>query len=238
MWRTLLDTIGGAIMGTSFVSERFFCILSGLSGIAGVVMLGLSFALAVAPPANATRDEMIRFGQEHYASILWGAWLQAVGPVFIVLFAFALVHLAGAAQRLAGWMSLFGATVLMTVSLMEITYYISALFPDPDVMTAVSLKVIFAVQHLYFIVAAPALFLPLGFVLVDSRILPRVFGYLAMTLAVIFASLGIAFQLRLMLPVGVTAFAGIQALWWLAAAILLVARSGRISQFTARKCDL
>jgi len=149
-------------MNNSFIAKRSFCILSGLSGIVGVVLLMVSFGIAIPPPVGATRAEMVQFGQQHYAGVLWGAWLQAVGPVFIVLFAFSLVHLAGATQRLAGWMTLFGATVLMTVSLIEITYYIGALFPDPEEMTLISLKVISAVQHLYFIVAAPALFLPLG----------------------------------------------------------------------------
>jgi hypothetical protein len=78
------------------VSKRRFCILGGLSGIVGVVMLGLSFAIAVGPPPDATRDEMVKFAEQHYAGVLWGAWLQAVGPVFLVLFALALVHLAAA----------------------------------------------------------------------------------------------------------------------------------------------
>jgi hypothetical protein len=100
-----------------------------------------------------------------------------------VLFAFALVHLAGAAQRLAGWMTLFGATILMAVSLIEVTLYISALNADPPMMPSISLKLISAVQHLYFMVAAPALFLPLGMVLVSCPVLPRIFGYLALLLA-------------------------------------------------------
>jgi hypothetical protein len=203
--------------------------LSGLSGIAGVVLFMVSFAIANAPPPDATRAELVKFGQQHYAAILWQGWLQAVGPVFIVLFAFALVHMAGAALRLAGWMTLLGASILITVSLIEVTFYIAALFPEPDVMTSISLKVIYAVQHLYFIVAAPALFLPLGIVLVNSRILPRLFGYLALILAGAFAVLGIAFLLTLMLPMTVTAFAGVQALWWLAAAITLTVRSRRLS---------
>lgn len=91
-----------------------FCILSGLSGAAGVLLLALSFATAVPPPANATFAELVRFGQEHYTAILWGAWLQAVGPVLIVLFALALVHLARATLCVAGWMTLFGASTLMT----------------------------------------------------------------------------------------------------------------------------
>src|SRR5215469_10441453 len=99
------------------VPRRSFCIMSGLSSIAGVVMLIVSFVINQGPPHDAAPAELIRFGQLHSGTVLWGAWLQAVGPVLIVLFAFALVHLAGAAQRLAGWMTLFGASLLMTTSL-------------------------------------------------------------------------------------------------------------------------
>jgi|SRR5579863_6417532 hypothetical protein len=212
------------------LSKRSFCILSGLSGVVGVVLLITSFQAAVGPPANASAAEVVKFGEQHSSSILWGAWLQAVGPVLIVLFAFALVHLSGAAQRLSGWMTFLGAIILTIVSLIEITFYISALFSDPPVMPLVSMKLIYAVQHLYFIVAAPALFLPPGLVLIRSQILPRLFGYLALALAATFAILGITFLLRLRLPDAVTDFAAVQGLWWLAAGIVLVVRSGRIAE--------
>jgi hypothetical protein len=217
-------------MSDNLIFKRSFCILSGLSGVIGVALLIVSFIINAGPPENATSAELIRFGQQNYAKILWGAWLQAVGPVLIVLFAFSLVHLARATQRLAGWMTFFGATTLMCVSLIEITFYISALHPDPAMLPSISLGLISAVQHLYFIVAAPALFLPLGLVLLGSSILPRIFGFLALTLAIAFAALGAVFLLTLTLPVGVTAFAGVQALWWLAAAVALISRSGKISQ--------
>jgi hypothetical protein len=209
-------------------SKQSFCILSGISGIVGVVLIAVSFNINPGPPRDATSAELMRFGQQYYASVLWGAWLQAVGPALIVLFAFSLVHLAGATQRLSGWMTFFGAATLMTVSLIEITFYISALHVDPPMMPFISLKIISAVQHLYFMVAAPALFLPLGIVLLSSSILPRLFGYLALLLATAFAALGVIFLLILTLPAAVTAFAGVQALWWLAAALTLIVRSGRI----------
>jgi hypothetical protein len=91
----------------------------------------------------------------------------------------------------------------MTVSLNEIIFYISALNPDPALMPPISLKLISAVQHLYFIVAAPVLFLPLGVVLVSAAILPRLFGYLALLLGIAFAALGIIFLLDLTLPAAV-----------------------------------
>ena len=122
------------------------------------------FSLPSFPPSGEAAN---------YAHILWGAWMQAVGPVLIVLFAFSLVHLAGATQRLSGWMTFFGAAILMTVSLVEIAFYISALHADPATMPYINLVLISAVQHLYFIVAAPSLFLPLGIVLLRSTVLPR-----------------------------------------------------------------
>ena len=215
-------------MDQDSVANRSFCILSGLSGVAGVVLLIVSFTINNGPPPDPSSAELIKFGQQHFANILWGAWMQAVGPVLIVLFAFALVHLAGATRRLSGWMTFFGATVLMAVSLIEITFYIAALNMDPPTMASVSLRLIYAVQHLYFIVAAPSLFLPLGLVLVRSSVLPRTFGYLALLLAAAFAVLGVAYLLTMTLPAPVTAFAGVQALWWLAAAIALMFRSGKI----------
>ena len=216
-------------MTKNLSSKRAFCILSGLSGVVGVGLISLSFNINPGPPPGASSAELLKFGQQYYASILWGAWLQAVGPVLIVLFAFSLVHLAGAMQRLSGWMTFFGATTLMTVSLIEITFYISALHPDPPMMPFISLELISAVQHLYFIVAAPSLFLPLGIVLVGSRILPRLLGYLALLLATAFAAIGLIFLLILTLPAKVTAFAGVQALWWLGAAITVIVRSGTIA---------
>ena len=45
-------------------------------------------------------------------------------------------------------MTFFGATILMTVSLIEITFYISALNLDPAMMPSISLRLIYAVQHL------------------------------------------------------------------------------------------
>lgn len=216
-------------MSRDLISKRSFCIVSGLSGIAGVVLLIVSFAINSPPPPGATSFELIKFGQQNYAHVLWGAWLQAVAPVLIVLFAFSLVLLAGATQRLSGWMTFFGATTLMTVSMIEITFYIGALHPDPAVMPFISLKLISAVQHLYFIVAAPALFFPLGVVLLTSQILPRLLGYLALSLGIGFAALGVIFLLTLTLPAWVTATAGVQAIWWLAAAITLITRSGSLS---------
>jgi hypothetical protein len=125
---------------------------------------------------------------------------------------------------------MFGGSILMMVSLLEITFYISALNSIPATMGLTSLDLIHAVQHLYFIVAAPALFLPLGVVILGSQVLPRVFGYLAIVLGAAFAILGVASLYSLTLPILITAFAGLQTLWWLGAAITLIVRTGTASK--------
>lgn len=209
------------------MSTKLFRMLAALSGIIGVILLGISFTINPGPPANATTAQLIVFANQNFTSVLWGAWLQAVGPLLILVFAFALVCLAGAATKLSGWMTLFGGAVLTMVSLIEITFYIGTLYGLSTGLTSGDL--IHAVQHLYFIVAAPALFLPLGVVILSSHILPRVLGYLALVLGAAFAILGVTFLTTLILPAWVTAFAGIQGLWWLAAAILLIVRPGKTS---------
>jgi hypothetical protein len=132
--------------------------------------------------------------------------------------------MAGAENHLAGWMTFFGASSLMTVSLLEVTFYISALHQQPPAMGAMSLGVISAIQHLYFVIAAPAVFLPLGVILRESDVLPKLFGYLAIALAILFFAAGVIFMLTLTLPDPVTASGAVQALWWLAAAVALILR--------------
>jgi hypothetical protein len=102
--------------------------LSALTCIIGVIMLITSFTINPGPPSNATSAQLIAFGNQYYTSILWGAWLQAVGPLLTVLFAFAIVSLAGATTRLAGLMTMFGGTILMMVSLVEILFMQSSTF--------------------------------------------------------------------------------------------------------------
>lgn len=90
------------------MSNKLFRILSAVACIVGVIMLIVSFSINPRPPSDTTSAQLIAFGNQNYTSILWGAWLQAVGPLLTVLFAFALVCLAGATTRLAGWMTLLG----------------------------------------------------------------------------------------------------------------------------------
>ncbi len=133
--------------------------------------------------------------------------------------------LAGATMRLAGWMTLFGAATLMTVSLIEITGYLGTLHTSPATMPETSLALIHSVQHLWFIVAAPALWLPLGLVILGSGVLPRILGYLALVLAAGYALAGVVTLLDLTVPPAVQISTGVPVLWWLAAAGTVIMRA-------------
>jgi len=134
-----------------------------------------------------------------------------------------------ATDSLAGWLTLLGASILMIVSLAEVVFYISALDPLPALMGEISNAIGHAIQHLYFFIAAPALFLPLGAVLWRSPLLPRIFSVLALFIGAAFFVLGITSLYDRILSTAVTSFAPLQALWWLAAAIVVLWRSRRIA---------
>jgi hypothetical protein len=104
------------------------------------------------------------------------------------------------------------------------------LFTNPPLISLTVITNIYAELQVFFIFAAPAFFIPLGAVIVKAGVLPRVFGYLAILLGVVFALLGVAYLLKLVLPVYVTAFAAVQAVWWLAAAITLMVKAKKVVQ--------
>ncbi|MEO7082668.1 MAG: hypothetical protein ABI442_02920 [Gemmatimonadaceae bacterium] len=217
-------------------SAKTIAVRGGYAGILGVTMIGVSFAINSGPAPDATSEQLIEFGRAHFSTIMWGAWLQAVGPGLIIVFALSVVYLAGAMQSLMGWLTMFGAGVLMMVSLTEVVFYIAALNSNYAPMAIVSNDVAHAVQHLYFIVAAPALFLPLGAVLLGSPVLPRAFGFLAMALGAAFFLLGISSLTMLTLSAAVTSLAAVQAFWWLAAAITLKRRGQKMVEPEGLQC--
>ncbi|HLG60566.1 MAG TPA: DUF4386 family protein [Ktedonosporobacter sp.] len=219
------------------MSTRLFHTLIALSGIIGVIMLITSFAINPGPPSGTTYAQLIAFGNEHGWAVRLGAWLQATSPCLIVLFAFGVVHLAGAANRLAGWMTLFGGVVLTMVSLVEVAFYLSAINGDPTRTLLVSLDFIHAVQSEYSMVAAPLLFLPLGLIIVSSRVLPRILGYLAFVLGGLFVVLGLPVLFVPSIQTVVDMLSIIQGVWWLAAAVTLLVLAGKTSFVVGQSSD-
>ncbi len=202
-------------------------ILTALCGIVGPVILVASFVINPAPPADYTITQLRDFAIQRHNGIVVGGWLQGIGSLLLVLFAIALVHLANATQRFAGWITLLaGATILM-VSLVEVTFYLGAVQATELGDTASALasnNLIKAVQHVFLI--APALLLPLGFVLLGSQVLPRVFAYLALAMGAILQVFGL-FGLFNALQSVVDVLLIVQSFWFMAAAVALLFRASR-----------
>lgn len=210
------------------MSARLPRIFAALSGIVGVAMLLTSFALNPGPPAGESLVQAMAYVNAHRNAILLASWLQEIGSFLSLAFALALVQFARAATRYAGWMTLFGAAMLMTVSLVEVTFYLltvrAAAIGDLALGTSAA-ALITAVQHAYSMLAAPAVFVPLGIVLLGSRTLPRLFAYLAFALGIAFAVLGLPALVDDALQLVVNVLSILQGLWFLAAAVTLLVRA-------------
>jgi hypothetical protein len=216
------------------MSARTFARLNALVGLVGVVMVIVSQNINPVPLQDQpTAAHLAAFGHSSHWQIIIAAWLQAVGTVLSVVFAIALVHLAHAAQRFSGWLTLFGGLLLAVTSLVEAVFFFSATTGTQPTMNLISLDLIHAIHRMYYIVAVPALFFPLGAVLLSSRTLPRAFGYAAIGLAALFAALGIA-DLFWQLPIVDDLVRSLQVVWWLLAPVALLMRAGKFSAKVTR----
>ena len=196
-------------------------------GIVGVATLITSFAVNPGPSPSANTAQLMTFwASQHQTDILMGGWMQVTGTLLCVLFALALVHIAGFSYHLSGVLTLFGTTVLMCVGLAEMTCYIGATSGDAITVHVVG-TMIPALQHAYPIIAAPMVFLPLGIVILASQILPKVLGHAAIWLGSVFAILGFigVFQ-----PVQgiVDTLSALQGFWWLSAAVTFMVRQKKM----------
>lgn len=215
------------------MSPRVTRIIAALGGILGVIMLLTSFALNPGPPAGATTAQAMAYVLQHRDAILLASWLQEVGSFLSITFALALVAFAGAMSRFEGWMTLLGGTILVLVSLVEVTFYILVVegSASPTATTdEIAAQLITAVQHAYSMLAAPAVFLPLGVVILGSRVLPRIFAYLAFALGAVFAVFGLIVLFVDSLQAVVNVLSILQGFWFLAAAITLLVGAGKVAQ--------
>lgn len=207
-------------------TRRSMALTAAALGVAGVVMIATSFAVNDGPPPGTPAAALLSFGAAHHLGIVAGAWLQAVGTVALCAFAVMLVSPPLAPPNAGMGLVVLGATPLVTVCLLEVALYLAAANADTTDMARLSVVLIQGVQHLYFIVAAPAAFIPLGFALLRTASLPRAFALTALLLGALFFVLGIATLGHADLPARVTVLGSVQSVWWLGAAIA-VYRSGQ-----------
>jgi hypothetical protein len=197
-------------------------IVAGLCGILGAVALVSSFVMNPALPADFSLAQLRDFAIQHHSGIVLGSWLQGIGSLLLVLFAIALVHLATATNSYAGWIRMLAGTIILMVSLVEITFYLGAVqAAEAGDLTngTVSNALIKAVQHVFLI--APALLLPPGAVLLGSQVLPRVFAYLALAIGTTLQIFGLVGLFGILQPI-IDNVLIVQALWFVAAGVALM----------------
>jgi len=172
--------------------------LAAICGIAGVLMLTAHFLIpANVPPDSASLGRIALFAREHRDAILISAWLQVTGAILYVVFILAVVHLAGAGQRFAGRIVALAAAILVGLTLVDSAMIISVV-QSAEHGHSETLRVSFdlmvgpgndAIGRSFLI--APAILLPIGFVILQTQLLPRSYGWIAIAFGAASQSLGL-----------------------------------------------
>lgn len=215
------------------VSRRWI-LLASVSGFAGAAALGVSFGMIPSPPPlSGPVPALIRYAAGHQHALKLAAWLEGSGTLLYVIFALALVHLAGEVAGLAGRIATMAAAAVLAVSLVYdmtvIAIAQSAAVGGPQATTAVAAYGLFAaVEHVFLL--APPLLLPLGLIMLRVPVLPRALAAVAIALGVAGPVLGLAGLYAVTAnnngPVGVAinALVALDGLWIMAAAVILPLR--------------
>jgi hypothetical protein len=205
------------------MSTRTARILAALCGIAGTALLAVYFLAAPPlPPANASVAEVVEVATRYQDTWYLGAWIQATGSTLSIIFFLALVHLSGASAKFAGILVQLGSAILLAVTLIEgaFTIELAQAAANGHAGTSVTSYDLMSVfVHIFPLAPAPLILLPLGVILLGSRLLPRIFAFLALALGAAYLVAGFAglftSPLLTLIPLG------LQGLWVLAAALTL-----------------
>jgi hypothetical protein len=212
--------------------------LASICGIAGVAMLSAHFLIpGNVPPDSAGLARIAAFARQHRDALLVSAWLQVTGAILYVAFIVAIVHLAGAGERFAGRIVALAAAILVGLTLLDSAMIISAVQSAQHGQTE-TLRVSFdliggpgndAVGRSFLI--APAILLPLGFVILQSQLLPRSYGLIAIAFGATSQALGLLGLFSKVAFADINpAVLALENLWLIAVAgTLLVDRSPRQS---------
>jgi hypothetical protein len=209
------------------MSARLTRILATLSGIAGVLVLAVYFSQPIPIPDNTEPvAAFTTFGNQYHNQIMVGAWIQAIGTLLVSIFFLELVRLAGAMTRLSGLMTVFSAGAPWVVGLVEVVASMAIAHAAghghvEGAAAAFDLTDVFI--HVIPIGPAGAVYLSLGAVLLGARVLPRVFGYLALGLGAAFEIAGFVGLFDPNNPqLSITIILILQEVWVLAAAIIVL----------------
>lgn len=111
---------------------------------------------------------------------------------------------------------------MVAVNLSELTAY-KVLATGHVSTVRAAVDVISGVQLGYSVVAAPVIFGALGYLVLETEILPKAFGYSALGLGLIFWVCGLITVVT-SIQGFINVLSGVQALWWLSAGVFIAVR--------------
>jgi hypothetical protein len=136
--------------------------------------------------------------------------------------AISIVVFARRASTLQGVLVFLGSAILVAINLSELTAY-KVLATGHFSTARAAVDVISGVQLGYSIVAAPVIFGALGYLLLETQILPKAFGYAALGLGLIFWVCGLITVVT-SIQGFINVLSVVQGLWWLSAGVFIAVR--------------
>jgi hypothetical protein len=202
--------------------------LAGLCGIVGPVMLVASFAINPSPPPGLPPADLAAWAEPRAGLMLLGGTMQGIGSLLIVIFALALVRLSGAADGFLVCLTHLAGGTILVVSLIEAAFYLAAaqaIASGDTTLDLVSGGLIRAAEHVFLI--APTLLIPLGVVLLRTRVLARPFAYSGLVIGACLQVLVLARLFGALQPV-VDDVLMVQSAWFVAAGAGLALSATRL----------
>jgi hypothetical protein len=177
------------------------------------------------PSTSDTTPQLVAYGLNHQTALTVGGWLQVTGTVLTVIFAISIVVFARQAGTLQGVLIILGSAILVAVNLSELTAY-KVLATGHFSTARAAVDIISGVQLGYSIVAAPVIFGALGYLVLETEILPKAFGFSALGLGFIFWVCGLITVVT-SIQGFINVLSAVQALWWLSAGVFIAVRGLR-----------
>jgi hypothetical protein len=207
--------------------------LISITGLLGAALFGAYFGVpafvsplgAVLYATHPSTTQLIAVGARYEQLVTVGVWLQATGSTFSVLFFLGLVSWSRSRGSLRGQIVALGSAALVALVLAEGLFtltWATASAAGESVSARVAFDLMSRFVQLFPVVPAPAVYLPLGSILLRSRVLPRWLAITALALGGAFLAVGVA---EIFLPVAQAIAAGlaaVQAIWIVAAALALL----------------
>jgi Domain of unknown function (DUF4386) len=168
------------------MSDRVTPKLVAAAGFASAVALVGHFVVAGPPASFTTQKVLVDYALRHDA-VVTGAWLDGIGSILLVLTVVGVAQLAGAAGSLAGRVLLVAGAAVAAQSLLTDTLLIAATqiaAAGSEAQAATLVQVAHAADYVFPI--ANAFWAPaLGLIVLRTRVLPAIFGYVAVAFGLV-----------------------------------------------------